>query len=93
MNDAVNARTSERKERRGFASMTPEKQREIASKGGRGKRGRMDVGIVYRDGLPLYIITAFTDNVPQVMDDGTPGYTISIETLGKLSQICWSDFR
>jgi general stress protein YciG len=34
MSDAVNART-ERKERRGFASMTPEKQREIASKGGR----------------------------------------------------------
>jgi general stress protein YciG len=30
---AVN--TGERKERRGFASMTPEKQREIASKGGR----------------------------------------------------------
>jgi uncharacterized protein len=27
--------TGERKERRGFASMTPEKQREIASKGGR----------------------------------------------------------
>jgi general stress protein YciG len=27
--------TAERKERRGFASMTPEKQREIASKGGR----------------------------------------------------------
>ena len=36
MNDAANGRTSsERKERRGFASMTPEKQREIASKGGR----------------------------------------------------------
>jgi general stress protein YciG len=31
--DAVN--TGERKERRGFASMSPEKQREIASKGGR----------------------------------------------------------
>ena len=27
--------TEERKERRGFASMSPEKQREIASKGGR----------------------------------------------------------
>ena len=27
--------SSERKERRGFASMSPEKQREIASKGGR----------------------------------------------------------
>ncbi len=36
MNDFANARMSgERKERRGFASMTPEKQREIASKGGR----------------------------------------------------------
>lgn len=27
--------TNERKERRGFASMSPERQREIASKGGR----------------------------------------------------------
>jgi len=35
MNDATNGRMTERKERRGFASMTPEKQREIASKGGR----------------------------------------------------------
>ena len=36
MNEAVNGRMpGERKERRGFASMTPEKQREIASKGGR----------------------------------------------------------
>ena len=36
MNDATKGRvTGERKERRGFASMSPEKQREIASKGGR----------------------------------------------------------
>jgi len=37
MNDFLKAgrMTSERKERRGFASMSPEKQREIASKGGR----------------------------------------------------------
>jgi uncharacterized protein len=36
MNDVAQTRTTgERKERRGFASMTPEKQREIASKGGR----------------------------------------------------------
>jgi general stress protein YciG len=36
MNEVVKGRTNgERKERRGFASMTPEKQREIASKGGR----------------------------------------------------------
>jgi uncharacterized protein len=37
MNDAANGRNvmGDRKERRGFASMSPEKQREIASKGGR----------------------------------------------------------
>ena len=36
MNDVVKGRMNgERKERRGFASMSPEKQREIASKGGR----------------------------------------------------------
>ena len=36
MSDALKSRMpGERKERRGFASMTPEKQREIASKGGR----------------------------------------------------------
>lgn len=36
MNDVATGRMSgERKERRGFASMSPEKQREIASKGGR----------------------------------------------------------
>jgi len=36
MNEASEGRVpGERKERRGFASMTPEKQREIASKGGR----------------------------------------------------------
>jgi general stress protein YciG len=36
MNEFVKGREpEERKERRGFASMSPEKQREIASKGGR----------------------------------------------------------
>jgi hypothetical protein len=36
MNEVARDRmTGQRKERRGFASMSPEKQREIASKGGR----------------------------------------------------------
>lgn len=36
MNEEIKGREpGERKERRGFASMSPEKQREIASKGGR----------------------------------------------------------
>jgi hypothetical protein len=35
MNDEARNAMGPRKERRGFASMSPEKQREIASKGGR----------------------------------------------------------
>jgi beta-lactamase class A len=65
---------------------------EIASKSGRGKRGRMDVGAVFHNGLPLYIIAAFTDNVPMVLSDGTPGYTASLEAIGKLSRISWEAF-
>lgn len=65
----------------------------VAHKGGTGKRGRMNAGIVYRDGAPLYIITAFTDQVPQDMPDGTPGYTMSLETIGKLSRVCWDAFH
>jgi beta-lactamase class A len=65
----------------------------IASKGGRGRRGRMDTGIVYRDAIPRFIIAAYTDEVPLVMPDGTPGFTLSLETIGKLSQACWDALR
>lgn len=65
----------------------------VAHKGGTGKRGRMNAGIVYRDGKPFYIIAAFTDAVPQEVADGTPGYTLSLETIGRLSRICWDGFR
>ena len=65
----------------------------VASKSGRGKRGRMDAGIVYRNGAPSFIITTYTDEVPQVMPDGTPGYTIALETIGRLAQACWDGFH
>jgi beta-lactamase class A len=65
----------------------------VAHKGGTGKRGRMNAGIVYRDGAPFYIIAAFTDHVPQAMADGTPGYTVSLETIGRLSRVCWDQFQ
>lgn len=61
----------------------------VASKGGRGRRGRMDAGIVYKAGEPLFIIAAYTDEVPQAMADGTPGYTMSLETIGKLARTAW----
>lgn len=65
----------------------------VAHKGGTGKRGRMNAGIVYRNGAPFYIISAFTDQVPQEMPDGTPGYTVALETIGKLARACWDQFQ
>ena len=65
----------------------------IASKGGRGKRGRMDAGIVFRNGAPFFIIAAYTDQVPQAMSDGTPGYTMALETIGRLARAAWEEFQ
>lgn len=64
----------------------------VVNKGGRGKRGRMDAGIVYRNGAPLFIIAVYTDEVPQAMADGTPGYTMALETIGRLARACWDHF-
>lgn len=61
----------------------------VAHKTGRGRRGRMDAGIVFRDGEPLYIMTVFTDFVPETMPDGLPGFAASFAVAGQLSRLCW----
>ncbi len=61
----------------------------VCNKTGRGKRGRMDVGLVYRGNQPSYIVTAFTDGVPDVMPDGLPGYAAAFHTVAQLSRACW----
>lgn len=61
----------------------------VASKSGRGRRGRMDIGIVYRSEQPRYIIAAFTDRVPETMSDGMPGFAAAFTTVGRLSRACW----
>jgi len=61
----------------------------VAHKTGRGARGRMDAGIVFRDGRPLYILTVFVDGMPATMPDGTPGHVAAFNTAGRLSRLCW----
>jgi beta-lactamase class A len=61
----------------------------VANKTGRGRRGRMDAGIVFRDERPLYILAAFTDFVPETMPDGLPGYAAAFATIARLSRACW----
>jgi beta-lactamase class A len=61
----------------------------VASKSGRSRRGRMDVGIVFHADRPLYAIAGYTDNVPDVMPDGLPGYSATFATIARLSRACW----
>lgn len=65
----------------------------IASKGGRGRRGRMDAGMVFRDGKPLFILGAYTDQVPETMPNGLPGYSAAFATIGQLARACWDGIR
>lgn len=71
-----------------IASLLPADAK-VAHKGGTGKRGRMDGGVVFRRGRPLFIITAYTDQVPLEMPDGMPGYVSAFNTLGRLARACW----
>jgi beta-lactamase class A len=61
----------------------------VAHKTGTGARGYMDAGIVFRDGRPLFILTAYTEDVPVELPDGTPGFTAAYEVIGRLARMCW----
>lgn len=55
------------------------------------RRGRMDAGIVYRGGRPLFIIAAYTDNVPETMPDGLLGHAAASATIGQRARACWDE--
>jgi beta-lactamase class A len=61
----------------------------LAHKTGTGSRGFMDAGIVYKDGAPLFILTAYTEHVPETLPDGTPGFAAANQLIGKLARLCW----
>jgi beta-lactamase class A len=69
-------------------SMLPAKAK-VANKTGRGPRGRMDAGIVYKNDRPRYIISVFTDRVPETLPNGLPGFTSAYATAGRLARLCW----
>ncbi len=61
----------------------------VAHKTGTGSRGFMDAGIVYRDGAPRFILTAYTEHVPETLPDGTPGFVAAYQVIGKMARLCW----
>lgn len=61
----------------------------VANKTGTGRNGKMDVGLVYRDGRPLFIIAGYTHNVPASMPDGMPGLSTAALTLARITRAAW----
>jgi beta-lactamase class A len=61
----------------------------VANKTGTGKNGKMDVGLVYRDGQPLFILAGYTHAVPAAMLDGMPGLNTAALTLARITRTAW----
>ena len=61
----------------------------IAHKTGTGSRGFMDAGIVFKQDRPLFILTAYTEHVPETLPDGTPGFTAANQLIGRLARVAW----
>jgi beta-lactamase class A len=61
----------------------------VAHKTGTGARGYMDAGIVFKADTPLFILTAYTEHVPVMLPDGTPGFTAANQLIGSLARQAW----
>jgi beta-lactamase class A len=61
----------------------------VAHKTGTGSRGFMDAGIVFKGERPLFILTAYTDHVPEALPDGTPGFAAAYQLMGRMSRLAY----
>jgi beta-lactamase class A len=61
----------------------------VAHKTGTGSRGFMDAGIVFKDDTPLFILTAYTDHVPEALPDDTPGFAAAYQLMGRMARLAW----
>ena len=61
----------------------------VAHKTGTGSRGFMDAGIVFRGERPLFILTVYTEHVPEALPDGTPGFTAANQLIGRMARVAW----
>ena len=65
----------------------------IAHKTGTGSRGYMDAGIIWKNGHPQCILTAYTDHVPAALPDGTPGFAAAAQLIGRMARICYDEIK
>jgi len=65
----------------------------VAHKTGTTARNQNDAGIIYQGNQPHFILTAYTDEVPLELPDGTPGHTAANQLIAQLCRLCYDAFR
>ena len=62
-------------------------------KTGTGARNYNDAGIIFQGDRPLCVLTAYTENVPVDLDEGTPGHTAAAQLIGTLGRLCYDALK
>lgn len=62
----------------------------VAQKGGRGIRGRSEIGVIYgSDGFPSCALAMYTDWVQTQLRDGRPGNDLAIDLISAFGRAAW----
>ena len=60
----------------------------VANKTGTGIRNNNDAGIVYQGDEPVFVLTIYTENVPENLPDMS-GYAAATLLIGRLARVCY----
>src|SRR5215510_6364557 len=63
----------------------------VAHKTGTGFRCYNDAGIIFKGDRPLFILSAYTSNVPETLKEGTPGFAGAYQLIGRMARLAWDD--
>ena len=65
----------------------------VAHKTGTTARNYNDAGIIYQGDQSLFILSAYTDDVPAELPDGAPGHTAGNNLIARMSRLCYDALR
>jgi beta-lactamase class A len=61
----------------------------VAHKTGTGVRNQNDAGIIYFGDQPGFILTVYTEHLPQELRNGLPGHMAAVQLIGRLCRTCY----
>jgi beta-lactamase class A len=65
----------------------------VAHKTGTGVRNQNDAGIIYFGDQPGFILTVYTEHLPQELPNGLPGHTAAVQLIGRLCRTCYDALK